>query len=81
MSFILLLDQKRMQWRNHEESVMNSEELANPNVDLRCGKAETYGRRSTVEGRRRSLEKLRLMQRPGSRKAKCAAAAAKLEQQ
>ena len=60
----------------------NTEKLANPNADLRYGKAETYSCRSTAEGRLRSLDRLRLMQRPRLRKTRCAAAAAaELERQ
>ena len=60
----------------------NIEELENPNADLRCGKAKAYSCRSTAEGRCRFLDRLRLMQRPRSRKTRySAAAAAELEQQ
>ena len=51
------------------------------NADLRYGKEETYSCRSTAEDRRRSLDRLRLMQRPRLRKTRCSAAAAELERQ
>ena len=56
-------------------------ELANPNADLRCEKARTYGCRSTAEGRRHSLDELRVMQRPQLRRTVSAAAVAELERQ
>ena len=45
-------------------------ELANPSMDLRCRKGETYSGRSVAEGRHHSLDRFRLMQRPKSTKTK-----------
>ena len=67
---------KKLWW-----TTKNTEEIANPNADLRWGKVKTYGCRSTTEGRRRSLDRLRLMQRPRLRKTRCSAAAAERERQ
>ena len=63
------------------QNMKNTEELANPSADLRYEKAETYSCRSAAEDRRRSLDRLRLMQRPRLRKTRCSAAAAELEWQ
>ena len=64
--------------RIRDEQRRTQKELANPNADLRYGKARTYERRSTAEGRRRSLDKFRVMQRPKLR-TEVSAAAAELE--
>jgi hypothetical protein len=69
-------------WKmNYDELRRTQEKLANPNANLRYGKTETYSCRSTAEGRRRSLDRFRLMQRPRLRKTRCSAAAAELERQ
>ena len=62
-----------------DEQRRTQKELANPNADLRCGKARTYGRRSTALDRCCSQDKLRLMQRPRLRMMVSAAAAAEFE--
>ena len=67
--------------RTHDEQRRTQKELANPNADLRYGKARTYERRSTMEDRRRTLNKLRVMQQPRLRTTVSAAAATELELQ
>ena len=59
----------------------NTRELANPSADLRYEKAETYSCRSAVEGHRRYLDRLRLMQRLRLMKTRCSTAAVELERQ
>ena len=69
---------------NYDEllrTTKNTKKLANPSVDLRHEKAETYSCRAAAEGRRRYLDRLRLMQRPRLQKTKCSAAAVELERQ
>ena len=56
----------------------NTEKARNPNADLTFEKKKTYGCRFTAESRRRSLDQLRLIQRPRLRKTRGALAAAEL---
>ena len=71
---------EKMQGIHHEQR-RTRKELANPNADLRCEKARTYGRGSVVEGHRRFSRQLRVMQRPNLRTTMSAAVAAELERQ
>ena len=57
----------------------NTEKARNPNADQRSRKVSTYSHRSSAEGRRRSLDRFKLMQRPRSRKTRCSVTAAELE--
>ena len=73
------MDQREPLWKNYERTEMNYEEQGgtqNPNADLMFEKKRTYSCRFTAESRRRSLDWLRLMQRPRLRKTRGAATAA-----